>query len=248
VSVAIIPRRRGDHQLADVPLVPWADFRRRLGWQQGEHVTLIGKTRSGKTTLALQLLPLRRFVLVLATKPRDPLIDRLRRQGYHVTRTWPVSTEVYQRVVFWPRVERMGDQWEQEKAVAGCLESVYETGGWTIYLDEVRYVSEPSYLGLRSHVQLLWTQGRSLGVTVVAGSQRPAWVPLEAFSQADHLFLWRESDDANLKRVASIAGVHTQAMRELVPQLPEHQALYVNTVTGALARTQAYDPATIGAR
>jgi len=240
VAVAVAPL------IDQVAYVPWADFRRRLGWQQGEHVTLIGKTPSGKTTLALQLLPLRRFVAVLATKPRDPLIERLRSQGYKVTRTWPVPAEVYERVVFWPRVETMGDQWEQERAVARMLENIYAEGGWTVYLDEVRYVSEPSYLGLRSHVQLLWTQGRSLGVTVVAGSQRPAWVPLEAFSQADHLFLWRESDDANLKRVASIAGIHTKLLRELVPQLPEHQALYVNTVTGALARTQAADPTTIG--
>jgi len=240
VAVAVAPL------IDQVAYVPWADFRRRLGWQQGEHVTLIGKTRSGKTTLALQLLPLRRFVAVLATKPRDPLIERLRSQGYKVTRTWPVPAEVYERVVFWPRVETMGDQWAQERAVANMLENIYAEGGWTVYLDEVRYVSEPSYLGLRSHVQLLWTQGRSLGVTVVAGSQRPAWVPLEAFSQCDHLFLWRESDDANLKRVASIAGIHTKLLRELVPQLPEHQALYVNTVTGALARTQAANPNTPG--
>jgi hypothetical protein len=153
-----------------------------------------------------------------------------------------VATEVHQRVVFWPRVEAMADQWEQERAVAAMLENIYETGGWTVYLDEVRYISEPSYLGLRSHVQLLWTQGRTLGVTVVAGSQRPAWVPLEAFSQADHLFFWRESDDANLKRVASIAGVRSREIRELVPQLPEHHALYVNTATGAMVRTLAANP------
>jgi hypothetical protein len=243
--VTIAPTQPID-QLAAVPFVPWGDFRRRMGWRQGEHVTLIGKTRSGKTTLALQLMPLRRFVVVLATKPRDPLLNRLRRQGYHVTRKWPVPTEVYERVVFWPRVEAMADQWQQERDVAGFLESIYETGGWTVYLDEVRYVTEPSYLGLRTQVQLLWTQGRTLDVSVVAGTQRPAWVPLEAYSQADHLFLWREADDSNLKRVASITGVRSREIRELVPQLPEHQALYVNTVTGALARTQAANPDTGG--
>ena len=237
---------RPEDVLARAPFVPWAAFRRRMGFRQGQHVSLVGKTRSGKTSLALQLLPLREYVVVLATKPRDDLISRLRSQGYKVTRTWPVSTEVYRRVVFWPRVESMADQWEQERAVAGMLENIYETGGWCVYLDEVRYVSEPSYLGLRSHVQLLWTQGRTLGVTVVAGTQRPAWVPLEAYSQADHLFLWRESDDANLKRLASIAGVRTREIRDLVPHLPEHQALYVNTVTGAMVRTMADNPNTLG--
>lgn len=233
---------RGSSQLADYPFVAWPDFRRRLGWEQGQHATLIGKTRSGKTTLALQLLALRRFVVVIATKPRDPLIDQLRRQGYYLSRTWPVAHEIHERVVFWPRIESMDDQWSQRQAVAGCLESIYKTGGWTVYLDEVRYIAEPSYLGLRSEVQLLWTQGRSLGVTVVAGSQRPAWVPLEAYSQADHLFLWREADDANLKRIGSITGTAGREIRELVPQLAEHECLYVNTVTGAIARTMADNP------
>lgn len=221
------------------PLVPFDVFTSQIGWKQGEHVTFIGQTGSGKTTLALELLQRRRYVCILATKPRDKTFSNLRKQGYAITREWPVPHEVWERVVFWPKVSQMRNIRTQRDAIADCLESIYETGGWTAYMDEVRYISDPGYLGLATHVKLLLTQGRALDVSVVSGSQRPAWVPLECYSQATHLFFWRESDDANLKRVASIGGIHTKTLRELVPRLPRHQCLYVNTVTGRMMRTNA---------
>jgi hypothetical protein len=220
------------------PLIPFDRFMAAMRWKQGEHVTLIGQTGSGKTTLALALLNLRRYVCVIATKPRDRTFQKLREQGYTITREWPVPHEVWEKVVFWPRNSQMRHIGAQRDAIADCLESIYETGGWTVYLDEIRYVADPAYLGLRTHIQLLLTQGRALDVSVVGGSQRPAWVPLECYSQATHLLFWRESDDSNLKRVASIGGIHTKTLRELVPRLPHHECLYVNTVSGRMLRTR----------
>jgi hypothetical protein len=209
-----------------------------MQWRQGEHVTFIGQTGSGKTTLALALLNLRRYVCIVATKPRDRTFSKLREQGYSITRQWPVPHEVWERVVYWPKNDKMQDIYAQRNAVADCMESIYETGGWAVYFDEVRYITDPAYLGLRTHVQLLLTQGRALDVSVISGSQRPAWIPLECYSQATHLFFWRESDDANLKRVSQIGGMNTKVLRELVPHLPRHECLYVNTVTGRMARTR----------
>lgn len=241
LDALLAPTGRGGKDSGSVavpPLVPFDVFLRGMNWRQGEHVTLIGQTGSGKTTLALALLNLRRYVCLIATKPRDKTFSKLRQQGYAIAREWPVPYEVWEKVVFWPEVNRMRHINSQREAVADCMESIYETGGWCVYLDEVRYVSDPAYLGLGTHVKLLLTQGRALDVSVVSGSQRPAWVPLECYSQATHLFFWRESDDANLKRVASIGGIRTKDLRELVPRLPRHECLYVNTVTGRMARTR----------
>ncbi len=175
---------------------------------------------------------------VVATKPRSKTFQTLSKNGYTITREWPVPHEVWERLIFWPKAAKMRDVYNQRVAVADCMESIYESGGWTLYLDEVRYIADPSYLGLRTHIQLLLTQGRELDVSVVSGSQRPAWIPLECYSQATHLFFWRESDDANLKKVASIGGIHTKTLRALVPILPHHECLYVNTVTGRMMRTR----------
>src|SRR5690349_6421632 len=67
------------------PPVSWDDFYGYFGanWRQGEHVGLIGPTGSGKTTLAMWLLPLRKYVVVLGTKPRDKTLDELAARGYY---------------------------------------------------------------------------------------------------------------------------------------------------------------------
>jgi hypothetical protein len=224
-----------------VPRLPWAEALGALRWKQGEHVTMVGPSGGGKTSLALRLLPRRRYVAALGTKPRDATLDRLvKREGWHLSRTWPVNHEVHPRVVFWPRIERMADAEGQRLAVAAFLEDVYRNGGWTVYLDELRYVT--GRLGLAREVELLWLQGRSLGVSLVGGTQRPAWVPLEAYDQATHLFLWRETDETNLRRLGGLAGVDTRTVRATIVELEHHEVLYVNTRTGLLFRTLRTTP------
>lgn len=219
----------------------WPTFVASLKWRQGEHVTLLGPTGAGKTTLALELLPLRKWVMVFGTKPRDPSLDRLKREySYEVARSWPPPAGV-RRVILWPDVRRMGAVFKQQDVFAEAMEHIYEAGGWCIYMDELRYVT--STLKLAAHTELLWQQGRSLGVSLVGGTQRPAKVPLEAYDQATHLFLWRDSDKRNLDRLADISGdVDRDLIRATVTQLGRHEVLYVDTRTGRLAVTQAPAP------
>lgn len=231
-------RARAQRDESLPPFVPWAAFPGVMKWEQGDHVTLIGATKSGKTSLARNLLARREFVVVLATKPRSPTMDKFKSRGYRIVREWPVPHEAYPRVIFWPKVRAMNDLFSQRVSIRDCLEHIYETGGWTIYADELRYIADPSYLGLRTHLQLLWQQGREMDITLVGGNQRPAWVPLEAYSQASHLFFWREADESNLKRAASIVGMSKRALTDIVPRLPKHEALYVRTEDGFLARTK----------
>jgi hypothetical protein len=223
-----------------VPFVPWEELERALDWRQGEHLTAVGPTGCGKSTLLMGLLPRRDYVVVVGTKPRDRTLDRLRRQGYRLTREWPPAAPptVAPRVLFWPRIDRMGDRYAQAAAIATMLESVYRTGGWTVVLDELRYITDPRYLGLESQVVMLYTQARALGVSVVGGTQRPRYVPLDSYSAATHLFLWRSSDRADLRRLSELDGADVELVRAVLPHLQRHEALYVNTRDGEVFRTQ----------
>lgn len=198
----------------------------RMVWNQGEHVTLVGPTGCGKTTVALAMLERRKYVCVIATKPRDPLIKSLPKQGYKVLDRWP-PPDYLKRVVLWPKISSLGDKVSQRREIQRAMARMYRSGGWCVVADELRYLTQT--LGLKSEAEMYWLQGRSLNLSFVTATQRPAWVPLEAYDQATHLFLWRETDKRNLARLGDIGGVDTEVIRYIIPQLPKHDFLYINT-------------------
>lgn len=86
-----------------VPFMPWAEFFNWFDWRQGEHIALAGKSKSGKTTLARQLLPRRDFVVVMATKKRDDsLYEPLIEMGYEVQDHFDPYDREHPKVIFKP--------------------------------------------------------------------------------------------------------------------------------------------------
>ncbi|MCW2897759.1 MAG: hypothetical protein JWO67_24 [Streptosporangiaceae bacterium] len=240
--------------------VPWAQFQPwfRGQWAQGEHVSLIGPTGSGKTTLALELLTRRDFVTVLGTKPKDRTLDKLiKDQGYTLRREWhersrrrplggppePVKVRMSDgsirdraHVVLWPEFRRPEDKAVQRDVFDQALGEMFTAGSWCIFADEVFYLC--SELGLQHHLTTIWTQGRSLGLTLVGGTQRPAYVPLYMYDQATHLFLWGDNDETNLRRVGGLGGLSANQVRAIVAGLPQHAVCYINTRTRQIVRTR----------
>jgi hypothetical protein len=229
--------------MPDIEFVPWDEFKRRFRWEQGEHLTFVGPTGSGKTTLAVGLLPLRDFVCAMATKPRDKTMDRLiRESGYKKIPAWPpppIAGRSSQRVVLWPRFMRPSDLPNQQIVMDNAIREMFTAGGWTIFADELFYLCK--MLNMTRLLEILWTQGRSIGVTIVGGTQRPAHIPLLAYDQATHLFFFRDNDETNLKRIGSLGGMDAKRIRTAVANLPKHHALYLNTRDGEMMITQAED-------
>lgn len=204
-------------------------------WSQGEHVSLIGPTGQGKTTLALELLPIRQYVVALGTKPKDPTLTKLiREQGYTRIQAWG-DRKLQKRLLLWPRMGHERDIANQRKQFTIALNEMYREGRWSIYIDEARYMAE--MLKMQTMLKLLWTQGRSSKLTIIAGAQRPAFVPPEIYDQSTHLFFWGDNDDINLKRIGGIGYLNSKMIRELVAGLNRYQVLYINSRTGTMCRT-----------
>jgi len=225
-------------QTVDVETVPWADHFRTLSWKQGEHVTILGPTGSGKTTLALELLAKRSYVLALATKPKDPALAALRSDGYNVTRSWPPDF-ITDRIIVWPKMDQ-ADAREAEYHLADVhartLSAAYLSGGWCVYVDELIELSD---LGLKPEINRILRQGRSQRVSFVGGSQRPFEVPQSVYSQATHFYFFQTADDRDLKRLSEISGrVDKRALRDVVASLDWHDVVYANARDGRMEVTR----------
>ncbi len=208
--------------------IPWSEFLKQFDWKQGEHISLIGPTGLGKSTLVSELQEYRKYVVAFITKAKDPTIDKLKKRGFVKIKTWE---PIHNRNLLWPDIKKTSDKWKQQEVFGEALEEIFVAGAWCVWLDEIRYITETLKLG--EQVQLLWLQGRSLGISVVACTQRPFKVPQEMYDQATHLFFNKDGDDRNLMRLREISGVvDKQAIKAAIPELEKFEFLYCNTRTG----------------
>jgi energy-coupling factor transporter ATP-binding protein EcfA2 len=208
-----------------------------MNWRQGEHVTAVGTTGSGKSEAILSMVnQVSPFTVVVTTKQTDKTLhDGLR--GYRViTKADHLNPEVARRFVFratWPR----GEDWKsqilprQRDEIRRLVLRIFRQKGWTVLFDELPYVTSNDMLGLSSDLKLLWLQGRSEGVSVFANTQRPRHVPLEAYSQATHLLLWNTSDAMDLARAGDLAAFDRKTVAQGLSTLGKHDILYVNSDT-----------------
>lgn len=226
-----------DAAIASVaPRIPWQDFIRKLDWNQGEHVALIGPTGSGKTSLLIALLPRRDFVAVAATKPADSTMDYLISHGYERFERWEaVPAKRSPRRVIWPSARDIDSEERQRLVFKGMYGAIYREGGWALVIDEAYIMAE--VLGLKREMRTVWNQGRSIGISHVVGTQRPAWVPREIYTESTHLFFWKIRDRGSLEAIGDINGQDSRAVREIVANLDKWQVLYVHSRTGQMMRT-----------
>jgi energy-coupling factor transporter ATP-binding protein EcfA2 len=223
----------------------WSGFQRYFTrmFRQGDHVSLIGSTGCGKTTLAFSgILPIRDHVAILATKPKDPALTELLHTGYVKLKKWPPEYGWERRVLLWPNASKVTDVANQAAIFGDALSQIYETGAWCIYVDELHYMIDT--LKMERLLSLLWQQGRSIDISLIASMQRPSKVPLLAYTQATHLFFWRCNDETDLKRIGGIGWQNSKVVRDVVSRLygppgsaPRNkccQFLYVNARSGDL--------------
>lgn len=223
------------------PFTPWNVFLPwfQTEWAQGEHVALVARSQSGKTTLARQILGIRSNVIVLATKVKDDALYRpLQELGYELVTTFDASNLSKPRVIFKPPLPdpSRASIKKQADAFREALVDIFLTGGWTIYADELRYLSQ--VLGLQDEIDTLYLQGSSLGVTMVAATQRPVSVPLNMFQQASKVFLWRINDRDDRRRASEYLGPNSGMAFEVIDSLPRYEALYVDVVSDLTTRTR----------
>lgn len=253
------------------PFKPWAELERYLRepdpdspgrppqprFAQGDHVAIIGPTGTGKTHIALALAELRSYVLVVACKPRDPLVDDAIRSGYYLVPgnalevPYVDGRPLHSRVIFWPRLPSraasklpahallQAEKALQKPAVGGAIGYVRRDGNWCIVIDEGTWVCRD--LNLQRDIDSALFSFRTMRSSIIILGQRPSWMGRYVLSQPTHLFLFQTSDTNDRKALGDISAVDTKLVQELVRRLDHrrHEALYLNTRTREMFRTVA---------
>ena len=221
-----------------------ADFLTRYWrYKSGQHVTILGRTGSGKTRLGYQLLEQtatpRLPVANLVVKPRDNTARDFGAQlGLTTVRTWPPPPNpfrrrgpgwnVWPRHVFDPDIDD-DHQWEVFRAA--ILDS-YKRGHRIVYIPDVttltRQLNHSEHRRtLNKEVETGLSKGRAMDAGFWLDDQRPAWLTSLAYSSADHLFLAYEPDARYRKRFDEIGGIDAKIVAEAVMRLPRFHFLYI---------------------
>lgn len=228
--------------------VPWDVFLDyfRDTWRVGQHMALIGPTDSGKTTFAVPVLKLRRYVLALDPKGGD---SRLALAGFRPIHEWPPPAEVLQGIaeghdahllVTLP-IRTRADRKRLRTLCQESLEGAFDMGGWTCYFDEYQVTSDARMMGLGIHSEEMLVSARDpKRMTIVTSYQAPAWVPKASTRQAQWFGLWKTNDEDVLKAMAEKMGRDKRELVRAVRAMKRHMILIGGTNTDdPLILTQA---------
>lgn len=164
--------------------------------EEGYHSAILGTTGSGKSTYAAWLLsrsPFHirpQFILDFKGEEIFHQCERIREIGLH--ETIPDKPGVY---ILRPRPDE-AFRTDGMPDVEKWFEKLWMKGNAGLYIDEGYLAPDRAWL------RNILAQGRSLGITVIATSQRPVDVPRSFFTEATYVSVFRLNDKKDKQRVS----------------------------------------------
>lgn len=202
-----VPERVDWAQLGPEFIAKWGRPRGKL---MPEHLSIYGQTGSGKSYFEAWALSNRAaargsHVVALVTKKADSTMAAL---GWPIVERYPPGYGKPQ-VIYWAKAEGKPGSPEgirkQRASVLHLLDSLWTPDANVVLsFDELAYVVED--LRLRAVATRYYREGRSLGITIVATTQRPAGVVRQMHSEAGWKVAFAPEDEDDAKRMAEVLG------------------------------------------
>lgn len=243
----------------DTPAIPWLEWNSVRSYinkvwdpENCPHHSVIGTTGSGKSHLVIKgILPLLqhdRVLIIDSKRGKDKLVSSV---GKPVTelprRTWysGMGRRRDEPQVNWFRLVVHHGAQNREAArsqVRSTLARVYSEGNWVVVIDEIHHITGPlgpnsSTLGLGSWVDEIYRMGRTQGVSLVASTQSPRYVPSSFYDQASFAWIGRIRDEDKQKRLLEIGGLSKKEL-PYIASLQRRQWLLSADNGEYFARTQ----------
>jgi hypothetical protein len=213
----------------------------------GAHVSVLGVTGGGKTTLLGQLVRVQsddQLTVIFDTKPRNKELGKqLAGLGFRTVHEFPPALPkirlAHERrwIVRPPHVGNPGMDGAvlyatAEHTIGWLYNHGHKYGGCRLVVDEVQDFTRGKALGYRSgnaasFLDMCWTHGRSQELGLWAGTQRPRDVPLNMFSQATDIFLGQNPDAQDVKRYGEFGGVSPILIRDTIASMKRYEFMMV---------------------
>lgn len=226
------------------PEVPWSELGPEFveawghdshGKFRAEHVEVTGQSGSGKSYAIATILQQRAqrwdtAEVAVLTKLADDSIPLL---------GWPEidsyeGLRKHRQALFWPQTGKQGEAKEayHEARIYEFLSRLWQPGAnIVLYFDEVRYIESLSRR-LKKQVRMYWREGRSHGISLIAGAQRPIDMVRDQHSESRWKLVFPPADMGDADRFAEMLG----RPRDWVPVLEsldqtQHQFVLRNSFT-----------------
>lgn len=191
------------------------------GKLRAESWEITGQTGSGKSYLEATALQERAArwdtpEIGVLTKNTDDSIPLL---GWPEVASYAELRESkYRQAIFWPRTDLKGQDREafHENLLFELLSELWPPPGEqnpvVILLDEVRYIESlrgptPNQRNrLRKLVRMYWREGRSHGISIMAGAQRPVDMVRDQHSESRWKAVFPPADTGDMQRFAEMLG------------------------------------------
>jgi len=200
----------------------------RMG--RNDRAVLIGQTGTGKSTLAEFLLhdPDKRNSVAF-----DPKASETLEKWTGMTRCGSLDDCIYEaeekekrRIIFTPDAYSAESSTVQDRLFAW----IYERGRTRLYIDEATALAggaTPS-----RYLIACLNRGRERGVSTLTATQRPARIPLNILSEAQHYYVFKVLMLTDQKRIEELTGIPIEEQATL----KRFEYFYWSDLTGAYPR------------
>lgn len=216
-------------------------------WQPGEHMALDGPTGEGKTTHAVGILSVRKYVLALDPKGED---ETLSASGFLRVRSiwedslrWRLAHRDDAKT--WADVHKLIDEGRPAKVIVGGGSSTDEedvalerlmresityarhAGGWTLYVDEFELLSSQRMFNQGPRIERMLITARRRKTSVVTTFQAPAWISQHATRQSRRAVKWPTGDRDMVIKLSRAMGRDWREVAQAVDLLPPFHTLTI---------------------
>ena len=199
--------------LRKYPFVPWERLKPAIVWRQGMHALSVGGTGSGKSTVAGELLPRRKLVVVCVSKGMDDIFDGPYYRDYETIARWPPPRDNLEKVLLRPPNGKTIEETRAHKAAIFRRmfdDVLLRRGYWCIDVDEEHYMCET--LKLEGEVTDILEQGRSAHISMWNNTQRPSGIPLATYVNSSIGFFFSSQEEYDVRRLGRMRNQHTNSM------------------------------------